>query len=247
MKSDEQIHKERNWVATIVTLVMLVVAGLFVFRVLYYVDAIKSGKIDSTDFTSLGSYSSTSSLLAITTIPEGAIDVVSNDDPSLGSPKAPVVIVEFADFGCSYSKDASHVLRELAQNHPKDVYYVYRDFPINELHSIATLAAEAGECAHEQGKFWEYHDKLYQNQAYLDEEELYLLAEQVNLDLIDFRGCLESGKYKEEVQEDYEAGVEAGVSGTPTFYVNGNRIAGSIPSGVLELIVQSVIVQQEEE
>ncbi len=244
MKTDAQIHKDRNWLATIVTIVMLVVAGLFVFRVLFYVDAIKTGKTDDLDLQSVGAFSTNASLTS-NSLPEGEIDVVSADDPSLGKLGAPMTIVEFADFGCPYSKETSTTLRELAATYPDDVYYVYRDFPILELHPIALLAAQAGECAHAQGKFWEYHDKLYQNQSDLDEEELYLLAEQLNIDIVKFRSCLESGEMENEVMEDFEAGTEAGVRGTPTFFINGNRIPGAIPAEVLDLMAQALAAQEE--
>jgi protein-disulfide isomerase len=244
MKTDEQIHKERNWIATIVTIVMLIVAGLFVFRILFYVDAIKTGKTDVFEASSFGAFSTSSDLIS-NPLSDGEIDVLTTDDPSLGNPSAEMVIVEFADFGCPFCRESSTELRELAASYPDDVYYVYRDFPIVDLHPVAQLAAEAGECAHKQGKFWEYHDKLFQNQDDLDEGELYLLAEQLNLNIVDFRSCLESREMEAEVLEDYEAGVEAGVRGTPTFYINGNRIPGAIPGDILDVMVQTFLADDE--
>jgi len=244
MKSEEQIHKDRNWIATIVTLVMLFVAGLFVFRVLFYVDAINTGKIDTFDMSSFGDFSTSATLLD-SELPDGEFDVVTSDDPSLGREGAVVTIVEFVDFACPYCKEVSSEMRELAQKYPNDLYYVFRDFPVTELHPIAQKAAEAGQCAHDQGRFWDYHDKLFQNQDDLDEEELYLLAEQINLDIVAFRSCLELGLNAQEVLDDYEDGIEAGVRGTPTFFINGNRVPGSIPGDVLDLIVESIVAGEE--
>ena len=244
MKSEEQIHKDRNWIATIVTFAMLFVAGLFVFRVLFYVDAINTGKIDTFDTSSFGDFSTSATLLS-SELPNGEFDVVTSDDPSLGREGAVVTIVEFVDFACPYCQEVSSEMRELAQKYPNDLYYVFRDFPVTELHPIAQKAAEAGQCAHDQGRFWDYHDKLFQNQDDLDEEELYLLAEQINLDIVAFRSCLDLGMNAQEVLDDYEDGIEAGVRGTPTFFINGNRVPGSIPGDVLDLIVESIVAGEK--
>jgi protein-disulfide isomerase len=244
MENEVQEHKARNWAGTIITLVMLVIAGLFVYRVVFYVQAIQSGQIDPEFFDFSGAFS-TSTVLAGAPLPDGEFDLTTKDDPSFGNADAPIQIVEFADFGCPYSKQTSQTIRALAEQYPDEVYVVYRDFPITELHPMAQLAAEAGECAQEQGAFWEYHDKLFQNQLSLDEEELVLLAAQLNMNTRTFRSCLQSRKYEEEVFEDYIEGAEAGVRGTPTFFINGNRIPGAIPADVLDKIIQSVIANGE--
>lgn len=244
MESDAHIHRRRGLIATLVTLAVLLLLGVFVVRVLYYADLIRSGEFDPTllSFTSAYTVSAT---LAAQPIENGIYDLATTDDPSLGSASARVTIVEFADFGCPYSRESSFVVRELATKYPNEVRFIYRDFPIGELHPIAQQAAEAGECAQDQGKFWEYHDKLYQNQSSLTEERLVEFAVELNMNVFQFESCLESGRYADEVVEDYQAGVEAGVRGTPTFFVNGNRIAGAIPKEILETIIQSVIDREE--
>src|SRR4029079_17144765 len=99
----------------------------------------------------------------------------------------PVTIVEFADFGCPYSRASSFIMRSLARKYGDQIRYVYRDFPIEELHPGATLAAEAGDCAQEQNKFWEFHDKLYLNQTDLRQERLVQLAQEKNMNVEPFK------------------------------------------------------------
>ena len=240
MENDAQVHKVRNWIGTIITLLMLALVGVFVWKVLYYADAIRSGEIDPGTYTFEREYT-TSLALASAPLPEGEFVVATADDPWLGTIGAPVEIVEFADFGCPYSRESSSILRELAIKYPDDVFYVYRDFPLVEIHPIAQKAAEAGGCADAQDKFWEYHDKLYQNQVGLNEKDLVKFAAQLNLDVDEFEQCLDSGEYTDEVLEDFADGFEAGVRGTPTFFINGNRIPGAIPADILELIVETIV------
>lgn len=244
MENEQQVHKIRNIIGTVLTLVMLVLVGVFVWRVLYYAGAIRTGEINPESYNFAREYT-TSSTLAAAPLPDGEFNVVTGDDPSLGNPNAPVEIVEFADFGCPYSQESSSIMRELALKYPNEVYFVYRDFPITEIHPIAQKAAEAGECADDQGFFWQYHDKLYQNQAGLDEDDLITFAEELNMNVETFEECLDSGQYTDEVIEDYADGFEAGVRGTPTFFINGNRIPGAIPADILELIVDSVVLTGE--
>ena len=122
-------------------------------------------------------------------------------------------------------------MRALAE-HTDAVRYVYRDFPIEELHPGATLAAQAGECAQEQNRFFDYHDKLYQNQFNLSPDALKRYAQEIGLNAAAFNTCLDTGRYAEEVEEDRLAGVGAGVRGTPTFYFNGVKIEGAIPRDI---------------
>ena len=244
MEADAHIHRRRGLIATIVTLAVLGLLGVFVVRVVHYVNLIRSGDIDYSSL-SFNSMFSTSAVLASQPVTDGIFDLATFDDPSLGSGSAAVTIVEFADFGCPYSRESSFIVRELANQYPEDVRFVYRDFPLSDIHPIGQKAAEAGECAQDQGKFWEYHDKLYQNQSGLTQESLIEFAAELNMNAYQFETCLDLGRYADEVIEDYQAGVEAGVRGTPTFFVNGNRIAGAIPKDILDAIIQSVLNREE--
>jgi len=242
MQTDEQVNRRRSWVATVVTVIVLTLLILFATRVFYFADQIKSGDLDLSTYDFAQTFM-TSVALVSAPVTTGTFDVTTTDDPSLGSPDAPVVIVEFADFQCPYSKEASFMIRELAAKYPQDVYFVYRDFSLTDLHPFAEMAAQAGECAQDQGKFWEYHDKLFQNQTDVSEESFLMFARELNFDVESFEECLNSGRYANEIREDYQAGLDAGVRGTPTFFINGNRIAGSIPAEVMEAIVKSVLSQ----
>lgn len=233
---DVEIHKKRNWVATIVTLLVLLLLGSFVWRIWSFTQQIRSGQIDPSTFEFKQAFTSSLRLAAIP-VSDQPIHLTTTDDPSLGRADARLTIVEFADFGCPYSREVSFILRELSLKYPEKIHYIYRDFPIVDLHPIAQKAAEAGECAAEQGRFWEYHDKLYSNQSDLSQDRLYEFASELNLNVETFRDCLDSGRKREEVLEDYQDGLNAGVKGTPTFFLNGTKVEGSIPKELFEQVI----------
>lgn len=241
---EQQITKSkmRNWIATGITLAVLLAIGLFTYRIVYFVNLINSGELRIEDLR-FGQARTLSSALAAAPVPDGEFDVASEDDPRLGNADARVEIIEFADFGCPFSRKSSFVIRALAQKYGDRISYQYRDFPIVEIHPHAQLAAEAGECARLQDKFWEYHDKLYLNQFDHSRDRLITYAKEINMDTNAFAKCLDGGIFKQEVLEDYADGVEAGVRGTPTFFINGNRIPGSIPERDLEAIIENVLNQ----
>jgi protein-disulfide isomerase len=116
------------------------------------------------------------------------------------------------------------------------VRIVFRDFPLPN-HSMALPAAEAAQCAHEQGKFWEYHDKVFQNQISLTPDNLKKFAEETGVDLASFNACVESGRNRASVQGDYQDGQRAGVSGTPAFFVNGRFVSGAQPFEQFQSII----------
>jgi len=235
METEDVIHKKRNWVATVVTFGVLGLVALFIGRVLFYTLLIQKGEIDPTNSDAVGSFSLGTSLPPAP-IPEGEFNLVTEDDPSLGPKDAPLTIVEFADFGCPYSQEVFFVLKQFLQAYPDQVRFIYRDFPLTDLHPMAQRAALASECAHEQGKFWELHDRIYQNQNDLSEDRLLELAKQVGLNESRYKNCMNTEKYSAEIQKDVEEGFAAGVRGTPTFFINGNRVAGSIPEKMFEQI-----------
>ncbi|HBK33626.1 TPA: hypothetical protein DEP34_01365 [Candidatus Uhrbacteria bacterium] len=240
---DQQCHRKRNWIAMIFTVFILLVIGGFAYRVVHFITLIRTGDMEALQSTFLRDQTS-SSTLANVDLPQGIFQVVSQDDPFLGTQGAAITIVEFGDFSCAYCRDSSYIMRSLMQKYGDDVFYQFRDFPVADMHPLAQTQSEAAVCAHAQGKFWEYHDKLFQSQNDMSEERLVSLALEVGLDQGAFVSCLEEGDFAKEVLEDYQAGVAAGVRGTPTFFINGNRIAGSIPQDVLELLIHN---QLEEE
>ena len=237
-------NKKRSWVGTVITLVFVLILVAFVWRVVYYTNQLHSGQTDLSQLN-FDNTVSTISKFAKNPVPSQVVDVVTKDRPSLGTKGAPVTIVEFADFGCPFSRQSSFILRSLAAAYPDKIYFQYREFPIVDLHPIAEKAAEAAECANEQGKFWEYHDKLYQNQVSLDDNSFDLFATSLNLNLPQFQKCYTSSKYLDVIRQDMKDGLAAGVQGTPTFFINGNRIPGSIPQDILEKVILNVSAEKK--
>lgn len=149
-------------------------------------------------------------------------------DPSRlrGNPRAPVMIVEFSDFQCPYCRQSEQTLKEVLERYREKVSLAYRDLPLTQLHPQAELAAEASRCAGEQGKFWEYHDQLF-SASNLQRSVLLDYARSLKIDEKQFDSCLSSEKYKLKVQQDLQDGTQAGISGTPGFFVNGIPLIGA--------------------
>jgi len=146
--------------------------------------------------------------------------VSADNDPFWGPEDAPVTIIEFSDFQCSFcQRHFDQTLPLLLDTYSDRVRYVYRDFPITTIHPQAFKAAEAAQCAFAQGQFWEYHDVLFQNQTALDVASLKKHATALGLDSGAFDECLDSGRYTEEVQADLDDGRSYGVNGAPTFFI----------------------------
>lgn len=151
---------------------------------------------------------------------------VSERDHVEGSLDAPVVFVEYGDYECPHCLQAHSIVGELQERLGDRLSFVYRHFPIRSMHPNAQLAAEAAEAAGAQGKFWDMHDLLFENQGSLDDASLAEYAEQIGLDKVQFQRDLESGRFRDRVEEDFKSGVQSGVNGTPTFYINGERYDG---------------------
>ena len=155
-------------------------------------------------------------------------DVSIDDDAIRGDENAKVTIIEFSDYECPFCKKAEPTMKKILKNYDGQVRWVYRDFPMS-YHKNAQLAAEASEAAHAQGKYWEYHDLIYENTKNLKKADLIKYAEQLGLDMEQFKSDLESGKYTEEVKKDLADGEAAGVDGTPAFFINGRKVVGAQP------------------
>lgn len=151
---------------------------------------------------------------------------VGAKDHARGSHTAPVTLVEFGDFECPYCGRAYPILKELEQQAGELLRVVFRNFPLTNLHPHAEAAAQAAEAAGAQGKFWEMHDMIFENQRALDRQSLERYAQAIGLDLDRFRSELDSGIWAERVREHFMSGVRSGVNGTPTFFLNGRRHDG---------------------
>jgi protein-disulfide isomerase len=151
---------------------------------------------------------------------------VSARDHIQGSPQAPVLLVQYGDYECPYCGMAYPVVKEIQSRLGGMVAFVFRNFPLKEKHTHAMQAAEAAEAANAQGRFWQMHDMLYENQQNLQYQDLLDYAESLDLDLEQFEQDLMQHTYAERVREDFLSGVRSGVNGTPTFYINGIRHDG---------------------
>lgn len=172
---------------------------------------------------------------------QNTFELITETDPYLGSRDAQVKIVEFSDFECPYCRQSFMIMRELTAQYGSQILYIYRDFPASEIHPNAQKAAEAGGCANEQGKFWPLHDKIFLNQDKITISDLKKYALQGGLDQKQFNQCLDSGKYELEVKQDLADGITAGVRGTPTFFINGQKIAGVVPTKTFKEIIDQLL------
>jgi len=172
------------------------------------------------------------------------IHVEAGDSPRHGDPSAPVEIIEFSDFQCPYCIRGAETLTSVKQKYGDDVTIVYRHFPLS-FHDRAQRAAEASECANDQGKFWEYHDALFANQREMEDTHLSQYATDVGLDLAAFDECLSSGKHVATVETDMKEGSAAGMTGTPGFFINGRFIGGAQPLEVFVEIIDSELASRD--
>lgn len=171
--------------------------------------------------------------------PRETLALTVTDDPSFGQKEASLQIIEFADYECPFSRDFSFGLRELMAQYPQRFHFIIRDFPLNEIHPRAFRAAEAANCAGDQEKYWQMHDKIFQNQDRLSDLDLKLYALQTGLDMSVFNACFDGRIHREEIEIDAADGQAAGVIGTPTFFINGVKVEGAIPKEILEKIILS--------
>jgi len=168
---------------------------------------------------------------------------VNADDPAQGKADAPVTVVEFSDFQCPFCLRVMPTLKDLRAKYGDKMRLVWKDFPLTQIHPQAFVAAQAGNCAREQGKFWEYHDKLFANQSALQPEFLKKYAADAGLDTAKFNQCLEGSKYEARVQGALGTGTKLGISSTPTMYVNGRMINGAQPIDVFESVIDEELAR----
>jgi protein-disulfide isomerase len=154
--------------------------------------------------------------------------VTAGSSPAKGPANAPIELIEFADFQCPFCLAASPTVKHVLDTYGDRIHFVYRNFPLQN-HPDARPAAEAAQCAHEQGQFWAYHDHLFAVPGKLSDADLKKTAADLGLDSARFNACVDEHKYKSVVDADAEAGAEAGVSGTPAFFVNGRLLSGAQP------------------
>src|SRR5215510_6631551 len=165
--------------------------------------------------------------------------------PFRGGANAPVTIIEFSDFHCPFCGKVQTALSQVMARYGDKVKLVYRHMPIDQLHPQARRAAEAAACANEQGKFWEYHDRLYAAGTDASQEKLKSLAQAVSLDVAAFESCLNSGKHRQAIQKEVEDAARIGMNATPSFLINGRFFSGAQPLESFVRVIEDELRQAE--
>jgi len=149
---------------------------------------------------------------------------VNSADHHKGNVNAGITLVEYGDFQCPYCRRAYPLVKHLLKEKGDELHFVFRNFPLSEIHPHAYIAAVTAEAAGKQGQFWEMHDLIFENQNKLSENYLLSLAERMRLDLTKFAADLKSKVIRKKIETDFEGGIRSGVNGTPTFFLNTYRI-----------------------
>jgi len=148
---------------------------------------------------------------------------VGADDHALGPADAPVTLVEYGDYECPHCGRAHPIVKRVLRRLGREIRFVFRNFPLGEMHPHAVQAAEAAEAAGLQGEFWRMHDRLFEHQDALETQDLVGHAKQIGLESARFARDLESRALEDRVRSDFDSGVRSGVNGTPTFFIDGVR------------------------
>jgi protein-disulfide isomerase len=177
--------------------------------------------------------------------PDARVDVSVDDDPAHGPVDAPVIMIEFSDFNCPYcGRFARETLPLLRENYEGRIRFVYRDYPI--LGDSSLQAAIAAECADDQGAFWEFHDLLFENQGSFNQAMFIRFGEALELNIEQFTACHNDPATRDEIGGDFAVAQRLGVSGTPTFFINGRPVVGAQPYEVFQGVIDEELASAAE-
>jgi protein-disulfide isomerase len=168
---------------------------------------------------------------------------VAADGPSQGPANAPIELIEFSDFQCPYCLRAHPTLKQVLSTYGDRIHFVYRNYPLPS-HPNARPAAEAAQCAAEQGQFWAYHDRLFADPNKLSDNDLKASAAALGMDAARFNACFDSHKYRARVEADTQAGNDAGVNGTPAFFINGRMLSGAQPFDEFKRVIDEELANK---
>lgn len=233
--SSEHKRWYKSWwklLLLVFTILIVTLIGRFVYQVTYYYKKISTGAMIPIPQTRI----SRGRLIAP---PNANANRALNIKGSFtfGSPNTATQIIEFGDLECPYSKEFASTIRSLMVQRPNDFYYVFRDFPLTDTHRYAFRASLALNCANDQNKFLPMHDKIFANQEKLGDQDLTRYATQVGVNMETFTKCFTEQKYKNKINQDIADGTAAGVTGTPTLFINGRKIEGALPKQYLEQFI----------
>lgn len=192
----------------------------------------RSGSESEENFTRLDSATSTDAKPSV---------LIPSWSPTLGPSNASITIIEFGDFQCPYCKASFSIIRRVLNEYPDDVRLIYRHLPLTNVHPLAMDLAHASMCAHEQGKFWAFHDRLFQFQDSVSANNIEEQAVAAGLNIERFRKCEAERRFELQVQQDFADAVAVGGRGTPTWLVNGQLVEGSLPFNVWQDIIDSLL------
>jgi protein-disulfide isomerase len=160
--------------------------------------------------------------------------------PSQGTKGAPIILIEFSDYECPFCQQANSVIDNILHDYSGKILFIYKDFPLEDLHPHALKAAEAANCASEQNQYWQMHNLLFSTQDKLTIVDLKQDAVQLGLNVAQFNTCLDNEKYADAIRKSISDGLLAGVNATPTFFVNGDRVVGGNPDALRQSIEKNL-------
>ncbi len=200
------------------------------------IQAVKDGKSEQQAITAASS--SKWAHVQQPSILDAPVSIPTTGSPVLGPPNAPVTLVEFSDFQCPYCAAAVPQIDAVLKTYPKQVKLIFKQYPL-QTHSQAALAASAAIAAQKQGKFWQMHDAMFANRDNLSRPNLLSLAQKIGLNMKQFESDLNSTEVRETVIRDVQDGDNAGVQGTPTLFINGQRYNGPIELATLKPLLEA--------
>jgi protein-disulfide isomerase len=166
------------------------------------------------------------------------MEVEKGNLPVKGSDSAPITIVEFSDYQCPYCKKGSDTMKDVLKKYGSKVQYYFRDYPLS-FHERGKPAANAARCASDQGKFWQFHDQLFDDQKKLSDEDFIAAGKKLGLDMAKFEPCVKESQQMAAVEKDIQDGENAGVSGTPAYFINGIFLSGALPMKKFEEVINA--------
>jgi protein-disulfide isomerase len=167
---------------------------------------------------------------------------INSNDHISGNSRTPLELVEYGDYECPYCGRAYPIVKDIQQRLGSDIKFVFRNFPLSKIHPHAFSAAVATEAAGMQGKFWEMHDIVFENQKTLEAGNIFLFASMLGLDIERFKNDLQQKPLMDKVEKDFESGMRSGVNRTPTFFVNGEKYDGEWGDGRLLQYLEAMLM-----
>lgn len=222
----------------------ILLAGLFIGGAVFYTGGMGQGGVTAERTTATAERG----------VPTRAVDnngstvtfTIGEDDHVRGNPNAKITLVEFSDFQCPFCSRFHPTAKQALQEYGNDIRWAYKHFPLDSIHPQARPAAEASECVWAQKGdegFWEFADAMFENQSRLGNAFYQEVAQQIGVNLSQFQTCVSERTYQDKVEQDYQQGVEGGVTGTPGSFVNGTPVKGAVPYEQLKSIIEAELSQ----